>query len=259
MLVGGGIGAYFAVNNSNPATTPTAGSQPTVTGGPGNGGLGNGNGNGGTGGGNGGGLGGGTGGGGLGGGGATPSPMPTITGGGGKTVADPIDGLVIPVPSGWTGTAGSASGQGVWPALSTGVYTCPSALAQANGASGATQCSRAGVNFTTTSGSAAQAVVTADIAQLAKSNYGNLTSHNVVNQGAVTVAGRAGYQITWSVVPNYSGPNGTVEVIAVPVPSHSGVFTLIDIGVDQSPQAPSLSSVNSLVISNITDTNASGT
>ena len=254
-----GVGVYFAIQNNSPATTPTAGSQPTATSGPGNGGLGNGNGGtggGGLGGGNGGGLGGGTGG--LGGG-ASPSPMPTVTGGGGKTVSDPIDGLIIPVPSGWTGTAGSTSGQGAWPELGTGQYTCPSALSQANGASGSTQCDRAGVNFTTASGTAAQSVVTADIAELAKSNYGTLTSHNVVSQGAITVAGRAGYQITWSVVPNYSGPNGTVEVIAIPLPSHAGYFTLIDIGVDQSSQAPSLSSVNTQIISNITDTSASGT
>jgi hypothetical protein len=245
VLVGGGVGAYFALNNSSPASTPSADSQPTATGGPGNGG----NGNGGT--------GGGSGGGGLGG--ATASPAPKITGGSGKTVSDPIDGLTIPVPSGWTAVAGSLSGQGTWPALSTGEYTCPSALSQANGANSTTQCDRAGINLTTTSGTGAQSVVTSDIAALAKNNYGTLSSHSVVSQGAVTVAGRAGYQITWSVVPTYSGPHGTVEVIAVPVPSHSNYFTLIDIGVDQSSQAPSLSIVNTQIISNITDSTAAGT
>ena len=252
-LVGGGIGAYFALHHSNSTSAASSTSQPTQPAGPGNGGNGNGgNGNGG---------GGGLGGGGLGGGGlggASPSPMPTVTGGSGQTVADPIDGLTIPVPSGWTGTAGSVSGEGTWPALGTGSYTCPSALAQANGSTSTAKCTRGGVSFATTAGSDAQSVATTDIATLAKNNYGNLASHTVVNQGAITVAGRAGYQITWSVVPNYAGPSGTVEAIVLPVPGQSGYFTLIDIGVDKDPQAPSLSTVNAQIISNISSAGAAG-
>jgi hypothetical protein len=236
VLAGVGIGTYFALNNGGSTSTASVDSQSTPTTGSGNGGLG--------------------GGGGLGA--PTASPAPTVTGGSGQTVSDPIDGLTVPVPSGWTATSGSISGQGSWPALSTGPYTCPSALAQSNGTSSTAQCTRGGVSFTTTSGSTAQSVATSDIAAIAKSDYGNLSSHSVVSQGAITVAGRAGYQITWSVVPSYSGPSGTVEAIVVPVPGQSGYFTLIDIGVDQSSQAPSLSSVNSQVISNITSSNAAG-
>ncbi|HEU5333979.1 MAG TPA: DUF2510 domain-containing protein [Actinocrinis sp.] len=250
-LAGGGIGTYFALHDSNPSTPASASSKSTPTPGPGNGGLG----------GRGGGLGGGGGGGGNGGGGLggpTASPPPTITGGGGKTVSDPIDSLTIPVPGGWTAVSGSASGEGTWPALSTGPYTCPSGLAPTSGTSSAAKCTRAGVGFSTTSGSAAQAVATGAIPTLASNNYGNLASHTVVNQGAVTVAGRAGYQVTWSVVPSYTGPGGTVEVIAVPVPDHSGYFTLIDIGVDQNAQAPSLSSVNAQIIANITPSDTTG-
>lgn len=269
VLAAGGVGSYFALHGSSSTSTVSADAQPTApstdpgNGGPGDGQGGGGLGNGGTGGGtNGGGLGnGGAGGGGGGGGslgGSTPSPMPTVTGGSGQTVSDPIDGLTVPVPSGWTGSSGSTSGEGSWPALSTGPYTCPSALAQANGAGSTAQCTRGGVSFGTTAGTTAQSVATSDIAALAKSNYGTLSSHKVVNQGAVTVAGRSGYQITWSVVPSYSGPSGTVEVIAVPVTGQTGYFALIDIGVDQSSQAPSLSSVNSQVIANITDSNAAG-
>jgi len=251
-LAGGGIGTYFAVHDSSPTSPASASSRSTPTPGPGNGGPG------GRGGelGGGGGEGGGNGGGGLGG--PTASPVPTITGGSGRTVSDPIDSLTIPVPGGWTAVSGSASGQGSWPALSTGSYACPSGLAPTAGTSSTPKCTRAGVGFSTTSGSAAQAVATADIPALASNNYGNLASHTVVSQGAVTVAGRAGYQVTWSVVPNYTGPGGTVEVIAVPVPNHSGYFTLIDIGVDQSPQAPSLSSVNAQIIANITSSDTTG-
>jgi hypothetical protein len=251
-VVGGAIGIYFALNNTNSTNTASTSAQSSPSAGSGNGGLGGGNGNGN---GNGGGLGGGNG---SGGGGPSASPMPTVTGGGGQTVSDPIDGLTIPVPSGWTAVSGSATGQGSWPALSTGPYTCPSALAQPNGSGSPAKCTRGGVGFSTTSGSAAQSVATSDIAALAKSNYGNLTSHSVVGQGAVTVAGRAGYQVTWSVVPNYSGPSGTVEAIALPVPGHAGYFTLIDIGVDQNSQAPSLSSVNTQIIANITAAGGAG-
>ena len=254
LLVGGGIGTYFAVHKDNTGS-PTAASGQTVPTtaptGP-EGGFGNGGGGGQGGGGGLGGLGGGQGG-------ATPTPAPTVAGGNGQTVSDPIDSLTIPVPSGWTGSSGAATGQGSWPSLSTGPYTCPSALAQANGQSGAAQCTRGGVSFNTVSGTDAQSFLTSNIAAIAKSNYGTLTSHTVVNQGAITVAGRAGYQITWSVVPDYSGPSGTVEAIAIPVPSQTGYFTLIDIGVDQSAQAPTLSTVDSQIIANITDSSASGT
>ena len=245
VLVGGGIGSYLALHNSGSTSTASVGAQSSPSTGSGNGGLGEGNG-------------------GTGGGGGLPqasaSPAPTVTGGTGKTVTDPIDSLTIPVPSGWTGTAGSIAGQGSWPALSTGPYTCPSGLTQSNGSSStaATQCTRGGVTFTTTSGTSAQSVATTDITALAKSDYGSLSSHTVVSQGAITVAGRAGYQITWSVVPSYTGPSGTVEAIAVPVPAQTGYFTLIDVGLDQSAQAPTLSSVNSQVIASITDANAAG-
>jgi hypothetical protein len=251
VLVGGGIGAYFALHNSNSSSpTNASGSQPT-TGPTGNGGLGGGNGGSG-------GLGNGSGG--PGGGTGSASPQPTVTGGSGQTVSDPIDGLTIPLPSGWTGSSGSTSGNGAWPTLSTGPYACPSALASQNGGSSSStpQCTRGGVNLTTTSGSSAQSVATSDIATMAKGNYGTLSSHTVVNQGAITVAGRSGYQVTWNVVPNYSGPSGTVELIALPVPSQAGYYTLIDIGVDQSSQAPSLSTVNSQIITGITDSSAAG-
>lgn len=257
VLVGIGVGTYFGLHNGGSGTS-TAQSTPTTGLGGGNGGSGgNGGGNGGTGDGQGnGGLGG------LGGNGgteSTPTPAPTITGGNGKTVTDPIDGLTIPVPNGWTGSSGSASGQGSWPTLSIGPYTCPSALAQSNGSSsGTATCTRGGVNLETTSGTSAKQVATSDMAAMAKGNYGNLSGHTVSGQGAVTVAGRSGYQVTWKVTPSYSGPSGVVELIALPVPGESGYFTLIDIGVDQSAQAPSLSTVNSQIIGDITDSSAAG-
>jgi len=250
VLVGAGLGIYFAVHTNSTSSTASTTTQPTPNNAPtGNSGLGGGTG-------------------GLGGGAtASPTPESTVTGGSGKTVSDPIDGLTIPVPSGWTGTSGSASGSGSWPALSTGPYTCPSALASENssGSSGSTataSCTRGGVSFTTTQGSTssatAQSVATSTIAGVAKDNYGTLSSHSVVSQGAVTIAGRTGYQITWSVVPNYAGVGGTVEDIVLPVTGETGYFTLIDIGVDKSSQAPSLSSVNSQIIQGITDSSAAG-
>jgi hypothetical protein len=251
VLVGGGLGAYFALHKSNTSNTASTSTQPT-TAPTGNGGLGGGGTNGGTG-------GGGTGNGGSS---SSASPAPTVTGGSGQTVSDPIDELTIPVPSGWTGSSGSASGEGSWPALSTGPYTCPTALAQSNGtSSAAAQCTRGGVSLTTTTGSTGatvQSIATSTITSLASDNYGKLSSHKVVSEGAITVAGRTGYQITWSVVPDYTGPGGTVEDIVLPVPSESTYFTVIDIGVDNSSQAPSLSSVNSGIIQGITDSNAAG-
>lgn len=254
VLIGGGIAAFAGLHSST-ATTPAAAAGPTPAGGGGQGGGQGGNnggglgGLGGLGGGNGGGLGGGP----------TASPAPTVAGGTGQTVSDPIDSLTIPVPAGWTGTSGAATGQGTWPSVTTGPYTCPSGLTQANGGDSAAQCTRGGVSLGTVSGTSAQSLLTSDMQGIATGNYGTLTSHTVVSQGAITVAGRAGYQITWSVVPNYSGPAGTVEAIAIPVPGQTGYFALIDIGVDQDSQAPTLSAVNSQIIAGITDSASSGT
>jgi hypothetical protein len=246
VLAAAGLGLYFGLHNSSPSTQ-TAQPQTQSTdnqGGNGLGGLGGGNGNG-------------TGG--LGGS-ASPSPQPTVTGGAGNTVADPINGLTIPVPSGWTGNSGSATGQGSWPTLATGSYTCPSALAQQNGSSSsaAATCTSGGVNFTTAQGSSAKTVAESDIAQFAKGNYGTLASHSVVSEGTISVAGRTGYQITWNVVPDYSGPSGTVQLIALPDPDLPGYMAMIDIGVDKSSKAPSLSTVDSQIIGNIVDANATG-
>ena len=250
VLAGVGVGLYFALDHGSSNNNNTAGSNSPTTGpttepnnGSGNGGLG-----------------GGTGGlGGLGGSTSSATPQSTVTGGSGQTVSDPIDELTIPVPSGWTGTSGSTSGSGSFASLATGTYTCPSGLATSSGSStAATTCTRGGVTFNLDTGSTAQGVATKDISTVAGDNYGSLSSHKVVDQGAITVAGRAGYQITWSVVPSYSGPSGTVELIALPVPGESGYYTLIDIGVDQSSQAPSLSTVNSQIIAGIADSSAAG-
>jgi hypothetical protein len=246
-LAGAGLGLYFGLHNGS-SGSPTAQQPDTQStgnqGGNGNGGLGGGNGSGGLGGGNGGGLG------------SSPSPQPTVTGGSGATVSDPINSLTIPVPAGWTGSQGSTSGQGTWPSLATGVYTCPSALAEQNGSS--STCTRGGVNFTTTQGSNPKSAAESDIAQFAKGNYGTLSSHSLVSEGAISVAGRSGYQITWNVVPNYSGPSGTVQLIALPDPQMPGYLAMIDIGVDKSSQAPSLSTVDSQIIGNIVDSNSTG-
>lgn len=254
VVVAAGLGLFFGLHNSGSSSQT---SQPTAQssenqGGNGLGGLGGGTGNG-----DGNGNGGGNGSGGLG---STPSPQPTVTGGTGSTVSDPINGLTIPVPSGWTGNSGSTSGEGSWPALATGSYTCPSALAQQNGSSssGAATCTRGGVNFTTAQGTSAKTVATSNMAEFAKGNYGTLSSHSVVSEGTISVAGRTGYQITWSVVPNYSGPSGTVQLIALPDPELPGYMAMIDIGVDKAGQAPSLSTVDSQIINNIVDANATG-
>jgi hypothetical protein len=260
VVAAAGVGTYLGLHHTG---APAALASPTPSagqGGGGNGGLGNGNGTGG--------LGGGTGTGGLGGSGtgglgASPSPQPTVSGGSGTTVSDPINSLTIPVPSGWTGTSGSASGEGSWPSLATGTYTCPSALTQQNqqggsSSSAATTCTSGGVNFSTTTGSSPQSIVDSQIAAYAKGNYGTLSSHSVASQGSISVAGRTGYQITWNVVPDYSGPSGTVQLIALPDPELPGYLAVIDIGVDKSSQAPSLSSVDSQIIADIVDSNAAG-
>ncbi|MEY9875369.1 hypothetical protein ABH931_004870 [Streptacidiphilus sp. MAP12-33] len=252
-IVGLGVGSlvtYLAMdgNNNGQQSVSVRGSAPNGgdgvnpfgggnggSGGSGSGGLGGGNG--GLGGGNGG--SGGSGSGGLGGGNGGSGG-----GSGSNAAVDVADGLSITLPSGWTGgttTDGHASG-------SFGTYTCAGSTGSSNNT-----CSYAGVDTVTLSASVsggAQAAAEADIAAAVKDSYGDVTGHQVLEEKAVTVAGRSGYLVRWQVNAKV-GNNGTVETVVFPDKAGDKLVAL-RLGFDVASKAPSLS-VMDQIVSGVTD------
>ncbi|MFC9932155.1 DUF2510 domain-containing protein [Streptomyces sp. NPDC127190] len=165
------------------------------------------------------------------GGGASPSPRasgaPKIKGGG--TVPDPVDGISLPVPKGWTGQTISVGAQ----VTSDDSYTCPGNGKQTCTAGGAYSAPAVALG---TEGETAEQVAKADIAANAKQSYGgttygSITSHQVLASRAVTVAGQKGYLVRWKAVTS-KGADGYVESVAFPSPNDAKQMVVVRFGVD---------------------------
>ncbi|MEU6770067.1 DUF2510 domain-containing protein [Streptomyces sp. NPDC046759] len=168
-------------------------------------------------------------------GGASPSPgqseAPRIKGGG--TVADPVNGISLPVPKGWTGQTISVGAQ----VTSDDSYKCPGNSAQTCTSGGAYTAPAEALGI---SGDTAEQVAKADIAANAKqsyggSTYGSITSHQVLDSGTVTVAGQKGYMVRWKAVTS-KGADGYVESVAFPSPDTAGRIVVVRFGVDVGQQ-----------------------
>ncbi|MEU0251878.1 DUF2510 domain-containing protein [Streptomyces sp. NPDC006184] len=164
-------------------------------------------------------------------GGASPSPdrsgPPTVRGGG--TVSDPISGISLPVPKGWTGETTRA---GVM-VNSDDSYKCPGDTTKTCTAGGASTAPATGLG---SGADTAEKVAEGDIAANAKDSYGgttygSITSHKVLASEAVTVAGQKGYLVRWKAVTS-KGADGYVESVAFPSPHDPGQFVLVRFGVD---------------------------
>ncbi|MFJ3230597.1 DUF2510 domain-containing protein [Streptomyces sp. NPDC086787] len=164
-------------------------------------------------------------------GGESPSPEssrpPAIPGGG--TVHDPLNGISLPVPKGWTG---QETGQGAW--LTSGdTYKCPGDTAKSCTAGGA-------YSMPVLNGSTAEEIAKGDIAKNAEESYGgatygSITSHKVLASQAVTVAGQKGYLIRWKAVTS-QGADGVVESLAFPSPANPRRFVVVRFGIDAGKQ-----------------------
>ncbi|MFI5684164.1 DUF2510 domain-containing protein [Streptomyces sp. NPDC051636] len=164
-------------------------------------------------------------------GGQSPSPdqseAPKIEGGG--TVSDPVNGISMPVPDGWTGQALNAGAQ----VTSDDSYKCPGDTSKTCTTGGA---SSAPALLLGTEGGTAEEVAKADISANAKESYGgttygSITSHQVLASRAVTVAGQEGYLVRWKAVTS-KGADGYVESLAFPSPSGSKQIVVVRFGVD---------------------------
>ncbi|MFF2202488.1 DUF2510 domain-containing protein [Streptomyces sp. NPDC058145] len=169
--------------------------------------------------------------GGDGGSGESPAPRgseaPKVQGGG--TVPDPVNGISLPVPKGWTGESIGVGAQ----VTSGDSYKCPGNSAQTCTAGGAYTAPALALK---TKGDTAEEVARADIAANAKQSYGgttygSITSHEVLAAKAVTVAGQKGYAVRWKAVTS-KGADGYVESVAFPSPNDAKRMVVVRFGVD---------------------------
>ncbi|MFM9445761.1 DUF2510 domain-containing protein [Streptomyces acidiscabies] len=163
-------------------------------------------------------------------GGGSPSPgeseAPEIKSG---AVTDPVNGISIPIPEGWTGQQMQVGAQ----VNSDSSYPCPGDTSK--------KCTKGGVYSAPaialgTKGSTAEEVAKADISANAEQSYGGttygaITSHEVLASKAVTIAGQKGYQIRWKAVTS-KGADGIVESVAFPSPADPTRFVVLRFGVD---------------------------
>ncbi|AYN38446.1 DUF2510 domain-containing protein [Streptomyces dangxiongensis] len=164
-------------------------------------------------------------------GGVSPSPgqsgAPKVQGGG--TVSDPVTGISLPVPKGWTGETTRA---GVV-VNSDDSYKCPGDTTKTCTAGGASTAPAMGPGI---GADAAEKAAKADIAANAEASYGgttygSITSHKVLASEAVTVAGQKGYLVRWKAVTS-KGADGCVESVAFPSPNDPRQLILVRFGVD---------------------------
>ncbi|MEU6064199.1 MULTISPECIES: DUF2510 domain-containing protein [Streptomyces] len=160
-----------------------------------------------------------------------PSPgqseAPKVEGGG--SVPDPINGISLPVPEGWTGQGLTVGAQ----VTSNNSYKCPGDVSEKCTAGGAYSAPAALLH---SKGSTAEEVAKADIAANAKESYGgttygSITSHEVLASKAVTVAGQKGYLVRWKAVTS-KGADGWVESLAFPSPARPDRMVVVRFGVD---------------------------
>lgn len=148
------------------------------------------------------------------------------------SLQDTVHGWSVPLPAGWTNMEHDASNTLV---MITHPYTCtmPGGCVRGNFAVGADP----------VTGPDARTVAEQGMAQTAPQLFGDLTSHQALTSGPVTVAGLSGYAVRWHVVPT-TGAKGYLLVVAVPI---GGGFATIVGSVDEDPSAPPPAALDQIV------------
>ncbi|WP_244204206.1 hypothetical protein [Streptomyces africanus] len=221
-----GVGVYALTDNGGSGGGSATSQGPGGPGGPGGqggpfGGPGGSGGDGGS---------GGSGGDGGGSGGQSPSPEqsepPKIRSG---SVTDAVSGISLPIPKGWYGQEVRAGAQ----VTSDDSYKCPGDTSSTCTKGGAYSAPALALG---TKGSTAEEIAKADIAANAEESYGGksyggITSHDVLDSKAVTVAGQKGYLVRWKAVTS-KGADGIVESLAFPSPANAKQLVVVRFGVD---------------------------
>ncbi|GAA3292712.1 DUF2510 domain-containing protein [Streptomyces cinereospinus] len=157
---------------------------------------------------------------------------PEVEGGG--TLSDPVNGISLPVPEGWTGQSFTVGAQ----MTSDDSYPCPGDTSKSCTTGGAYS---APAEVLETEGSTPEEVAKADIAANAEesyggNSYGEITSHQVLASRAVTVAGQQGYLVRWRAITS-QGADGLVESLVFPSPADSGRLVVVRFGIDADQRA----------------------
>ncbi|MFJ4835093.1 DUF2510 domain-containing protein [Streptomyces sp. NPDC088747] len=144
---------------------------------------------------------------------------------------DPVNGISIPVPDGWTGSSISVGAA----VTSDDSYKCPGDTTATCTAGGLYSAPALALELKATT---AEAAAKEDISKNAEESYGGksygeITSHEVLASKAVTVAGQKGYLVRWKAVTS-KGEDGYVESLAFPSPLNTGQLVVIRFGVDAS-------------------------
>ncbi|MFF5955495.1 hypothetical protein [Streptomyces luteogriseus] len=145
------------------------------------------------------------------------------------SVTDPVSGISLPIPKGWYGQQAKVGAQ----VTSDDSYKCPGDTSSTCTKGGAYS---APALLLGAKGATAEEIAKADIAANAKESYGGksyggITSHDVLDSKAVTVAGQKGYLVRWKAVTS-KGADGIVESLAFPSPANAKQMVVVRFGVD---------------------------
>ncbi|WP_026219872.1 DUF2510 domain-containing protein [Wenjunlia vitaminophila] len=157
---------------------------------------------------------------------------PTDQPGRSDVAVDSALGISLPVPEGFRNQSTADRAY-----VSTDPYQC------ATSDSGV--CVSAGAYTLAGKGTIPRAAAERDIAANAADAYGEIKGHRQVRAERVTVAGKEGYLVRWT-VDAAKGPDGVVQTVAFPSPV-SGTMTIVRLGFDDTDRAPELSVMDTIV------------
>ncbi|MGK4583679.1 hypothetical protein [Kitasatospora sp. HPMI-4] len=155
---------------------------------------------------------------------AFSGPDATLPAGPDGTAGDLVHGWAVPLPAGWTTERHSRE---IAVYLSTAPYSCADPAGCVRGSFA--------IDTAAVTGADAAEVARSVMADTAPALFGDLSTHQELPSGPVTVAGLRGFAERWHVVPK-DGVKGYVLVVAVP--ARGGGFTVLTGSVDDHSQAP---------------------
>ncbi|MFF7734236.1 MULTISPECIES: hypothetical protein [unclassified Streptomyces] len=144
-------------------------------------------------------------------------------------MTDAVSGISLPIPKGWYGQQANVGAH----VTSDDSYKCPGDTSSTCTKGGAYSAPALALG---TKGATAEEIAKADIAKNAEESYGGksyggITSHDVLESKAVTVAGQKGYLVRWKAVTS-KGADGIVESLAFPSPANAKLMVVVRFGVD---------------------------
>ena len=176
----------------------------------------------------------------------SPSPEGTA-GGDSSVVVDDLNGITFPVPDGWAKAKYTVDDSILLTTEDT--YDCPGE---------GTFCRRGRISSATVTGSDEsdpKAVARRDIPKAAshfygkdeldQQPYGGITSHKKIKEGAVAVAGRAGYMVRWR-VNTKAGSGGYVESLVFPSNTGGQSLVCVRFAFDAGDDGPPLSDLDKI-------------